>query len=98
MIFSYQLYVQIAVQSLCLHDRTACLNALDKAADLALRIDSLPTEGRPSSLLLNRVDFQYLTGYEPERGCLRRYIEAESALDPIRQTEEYGRVMDKLAD
>ena len=98
MICSYQLYVQIAVLSLCLHDRTACLNALDKAADLALRIDSLPTEGRPSSLLLNRVDFQYLTGYEPERGCLRRYIEAESALDPIRQTEEYGRVMEKLAD
>ena len=94
--FSNLLYLQIAVLSLGLHDSAACLNALDKAAELALRIDSLPSEGLPSSLLLNRIDFKDLTGYDPERVLLRRYIEEEPALDPIRQTAEYGRIMERL--
>ncbi len=96
MIYSYQLYVQIAALSLGLRDPADSLNALEKAVELAERIDSLPSEGRLSSLFFNRADFQYLQGYEPDRVCLRRYIEAESALDPIRQTAEYGRIMERL--
>lgn len=96
MIFSYRLYLQIAVLSLGQNHRNPCLTALEKAVELAVRIDSLPSEGSPSSLLLNRVDFRYLTGYEPEREIIRRDIEAEPAFEPIRQTAEYARIMAKL--
>lgn len=97
MFFSYQLYIQIGVLSMKLKAPAACLNALDKAVELAVRIDSLPSEGHPSSLLLNRVDFRDLSGYEPERVIIRRHLEAEPAFEPLRQTPEYERIMAKLA-
>ena len=95
--FSYQLYMQIGILSMKLNDPAACLNALNKAVELAVRIDSLPSEGHLSSLLLNRVNFRDLAGYEPERVFIRRHLEAEPAFEPLRQTPEYERIMAKLA-
>ena len=96
MVFSYQLYMQIAVLSMKLDDANGSLNALDKAAELAIRTDVLTCEGFPSSLLLNRINFQYLYGSKHEREDLREEIEAESALEPLRKTPEYERIMAKL--
>ena len=94
--FSYQFYMQIAVLAMELQDEATCLTSLDKAADLAIRMDSLPAEGYPSSLLLNRIDFRYLSGYASERAALRVKIESEPACEPLRDTPEYRRVMAKL--
>ena len=96
MAFSYELYVQIAVLSMKLKDTTGSLTALDNAAELAIRLDSLPCEGFPSSLLLNRISFQYLYGTKHEREYLREIIETEPAFDPLRQTMEYERIMARL--
>ncbi len=96
LIFSYQLYMQIAVLSMKLDDANGGLIALDQAAELAIRTDLLPCEGFPSSLLLNRVNFQYLSGSTHEQGYLREEIEAEPAFEPLRKTPEYERIMAKL--
>ena len=96
LMFSEQLYVQIAVLSLSLRDTSGCLTALDKAAELAIRQDSLPSEGPIASLLLNRSDFRYFYGPQPERESLRKDIEEEAAFEPIRTTPEYARIMEKL--
>lgn len=96
LIFSYQLYMQIAVLSMKLHDTNGCLTALDKATELAIRTDSLPHEGFPSSLLLNRINFQYLSGTMSDRAALREKIEAESGFEPLRNMPEYERIMGKL--
>lgn len=95
LIFSYGLYVQIATLSMKLSDTRGCLTALNRAAELAIRTDSLPCEGYPSSLLLNRINRQYLFGSN-ERASLREEIEAESAFEDIRHMEEYERIVAKL--
>ena len=97
MVFSYQFYLQIAVLSMELHDEASCLTALDTAADLAIRIDSLPVEGYPSSLLLNRIDFRYLSGYASDRAILRDKIASEPAFEPLHDTSEYKRIIAKLS-
>ena len=96
LIFSYQLYVQIVVLSVKLNDTNGCLTALDKAVELAIRADLLPHEGFPSSLLLNRINFQYLSGTTSERAALREKIEAGSMFEPLRKMPEYERIMEKL--
>ena len=96
LLFSYQLYIQIAALSIKLHDTAGGLAALDKAAELAIRMDSLPCEGVPSSLLLNRSDFQYFSAPGSERASLREDIEAEPAFDPLRKMQEYERILEKL--
>ena len=96
MVFSYQFYLQIAVLSMELHDEASCLTALDKAADLAIRIDSLPTEGYPSSLLLNRIDFRYLSGTASDRAFLREAMEAEAVFESLRKTAAYETIIAKL--
>ena len=96
MVFSYQFYMQIAVLSMELHDKASCLTALDKAADLAIRIDSLPTEGYPSSLLLNRIDFRYLSGTASDRAFLREAMEAEAVFESLRKTAAYETIIAKL--
>ena len=96
LIFSCQLYVQIAVLFMKQDDTNGGLMALDKAAELAIRTDSLPSDGFPSSLLLNRINFQYLSGTTSERAGLREKIEAESAFEPLHKTPEYERIMAKL--
>ena len=96
LIFSYQLYIQIGVLYMKSGNENECLNALDKAARLAARADSLPTEGFPSSLLINRINFKDLSGTNCERTILREEIEAESAFESIRKTPEYKRIMAKL--
>lgn len=96
MVFSYQFYMQIAVLSMELHDEASCLTALDKAADLAIRIDSLPTEGYPSSLLLNRIDFRYLSGTASDRAFLREAMEAEAVFESLRKTAAYETIIAKL--
>lgn len=96
LMLSYQLDMRIAVLSMKLHDTVGSLAAIDKAADLAIRMDFLPCEGPPSSLLLNRSDFQYFSAPGSERACLREEIEAEPAFDPLRKTPEYERIMEKL--
>lgn len=96
LLFSYQLYIQIAVLSMKLNDTNGSLIALDKAAELAIRMDSLPCEGSPSSLLLNRSDFQYFSSPGSERASLCEEIEAEPAFEPLRTTPEYERILAKL--
>ena len=96
MVFSYQFYLQIAVLSMELHNEASCLTALDKAADLAIRIDALPSEGYPSSLLLNRIDFRYLSGYASDRAILREAMEAEAVFEPLRKTAAYETIIAKL--
>ncbi len=96
LLFSYQLYIQIAVLSMKLNDTNGSLTALDKAAELAIRMDSLPCEGSPSSLLLNRSDFQYFSSPGSERASLCEEIEAEPAFEPLRKTPEYERIMAEL--
>ena len=96
MVFSYQFYMQIAVLSMELHDEASCLTALDKAADLAIRIDSLPTEGYPSSLLLNRIGFRYLSGTASDRAFLREAMEAEAVFESLRKTAAYETIKAKL--
>ena len=96
MVFSYQFYMQIAVLSMELHDEASCLTALDKAADLSIRIDSLPTEGYPSSLLLNRIDFRYLSGTASDRAFLREAMEAEAVFESLRKTAAYETIIAKL--
>ena len=96
MVFSYQFYMQIAVLSMELHDEASCLTALDKAADLAIRIDSLPAEGYPSSLLLNRIDFRYLSGTASDRAFLREAMEAEAVFESLRKTAAYETIIAKL--
>lgn len=96
LIFSYQLYVQIAVLSMKLNDTGGCLAALDQAAELAIRTDSLPHEGFPSSLLLNRINFQYLSGTTSTRATLRKVMESESVFEPLRKMPEYERILEKL--
>lgn len=96
MVFSYQFYMQIAVLSMELHDEALCLTALDKAADLSIRIDSLPTEGYPSSLLLNRIDFRYLSGTASDRAFLREAMEAEAVFESLRKTAAYETIIAKL--
>ena len=96
MIFSCQLYMQIAILSMKLDDAKGGLIALDKAAELAVRTDLLPCEGFPTSLLLNRINFRYLSGTTSERANLREDIEAESAFEPLRKTPEYERILGKL--
>ncbi len=95
MLFSYMLYCRIAVLCVKLGDINECLNALNNAADLAVRIDSLPSEGFPSSLLLNRISFEYLYGSHEKEG-LRNDIESESAFETIREMPEYKMIMEKL--
>jgi len=95
LIFSYQLYLQIAVLSTKLNDTSECLRSLDKAAYLAIRTDSLPHEGFPSSMLLNRIPFEYLGGCG-EKEALIRDMEAEPAFASIRKTPEYEEIKDKL--
>ncbi len=96
LMFSYQLYIQIAMLSIKLNDTAGSLAALDKAAEQAIRMDSLPCEGAPSSLLLNRSDFQYFSAPGSERAYLREKIEEEPAFEPLRKTPEYERIMAKL--
>ena len=96
MVFSYQFYMQIAVLSMELHDEASCLTALDKAADLAIRIDSLTIEGYPSSLLLNRIDFRYLSGTASDRAFLREAMEAEAVFESLRKTAAYETIIAKL--
>jgi len=95
LIFSYQLYYQIAVLSMELGDTNESLNALDKASDLAIRTDSLPHEGFPSSLLLNRISFEYLSGCN-EKETLFRKMEAEPVFEPLRKSSDYERIVSKL--
>lgn len=96
LIFSYQLYVKIAVLSIMLNDTKESLAALDKAADLAIRTDLLPCEGFPASLLLNRIDFRYLSGSASEKVQLCKEIVEEPAFESIRKTEEYERIISRL--
>ncbi len=96
LLFSYQLYIQIAALSIKLHDAAGGLAALDKAAELAIRMDSLPCEGAPSSLLLNRINFQYLFSPGSERASLCEEIEAEPAFELLRKMPEYELIMAKL--
>ena len=96
LLFSHQLYIQIAVLSIKLNDTAGSLAALDKAAEQAIRMDSLPCEGAPSSLLLNRSDFQYFSSPGSERAYVRERIEEEPAFEPLRKTPEYERIIAKL--
>ena len=73
-----------------------CTFSVQLVAELAIRTDSLPCEGFPSSLLLNRINFQYLSGTTSERAALREKIEAESGFEPLRNMPEYERIMEKL--
>ncbi len=94
--FSYQLHTQVAALSMESGEAREALTALDQAAELAVRIDSLPSDGYPSSLLLNRINFRYLSGYASERAILREKIESAPAFDPLRDTPEYKQVIAKL--
>ncbi len=96
MIFSYQLYLQVAVLFMESGEAREALNALAQAAELAIRTDSLPVDGYPSSLLLNRINFQYLSGTTSERAYLCEKIEEESAFDPLRKMPQYAEIMAKL--
>lgn len=95
LIFSIQLYLQIAVLSTKTHDTSECLKSLDKAACLAVRTDSLPHEGFPTSLLLNRIPFETLYGCN-EKETLIREMEAEPAFESLRKTPEYRGIIEKL--
>ena len=96
MIFSYQLYLQVAVLFMESGEAREALNALAQAAELAIRTDSLPSDGFPSSLLLNRINFQYLSGTTSERAYLSEKIEEESAFEPLRKMPQYAEIMAKL--
>ncbi len=98
MIFSVQLYRMTAKLCLELGDTAGCLDALDKAADLAVDADSLVFEGYPESLLLNRINFEYLSGPQDDRQNLRKELETESVFECIRDTPEYAAIMAKLTD
>ena len=96
LIFSYQLYVQIAVLYITIDDIRKSLDALDKAANLAIRTDSLPCEGFPTSLLINQINFQYLCGTTSEKANLLEEIESEIAFEPLYETPEYKLIIAKL--
>ena len=96
MIFSYQLYLQVAMLFMESGEAREALNALAQAAELAIRTDSLPVDGYPSSLLLNRINFQYLSGTTSERAYLCEKIEEESAFEPLRKMPQYAEIMAKL--
>lgn len=96
LIFSYQLYVEIAALSIKMNDMKGSFTALDKAADLAIRTDLLPGEGKPASLLLNRIEFQYLADDASEKAQLLKEIEEEPTFEAIRKTEEYERIISRL--
>ena len=96
MVFSYQLHLQVAVLSMESGEAREALVALDQAAELAVRIDSLPSDGYPSSLLLNRISFRYLSGEASERACLRDKIEGNAIFEPLRTTPQYEEIMAKL--
>ena len=96
MVFSYQLHLQVAVLSMESGEAHEALVALDQAAELAVRIDSLPGDGYPSSLLLNRISFRYLSGGTGDRAWLREEIEGSAVFEPLRKIPAYERVMAKL--
>ena len=96
LIFSYQLYLRIAVLYMELKNTNECLNALDNAADLAVLTDSLPSDGFPDSLLLNRKNYQYLYGSASEKTELLMDIHSEPAFDDIRNTVRYTEILCKL--
>ena len=96
MVFSYQLHLQVAVLSMESGEAREALVALDQAAELAVRIDSLPGDGYPSSLLLNRISFRYLSGGTGDRAWLREEIEGSAVFEPLRKIPAYERVMAKL--
>ncbi|MBQ8187983.1 MAG: helix-turn-helix transcriptional regulator [Clostridia bacterium] len=98
MIFSYQLWHRIAVLSMEIGDTDGCMTALRNAAELAVHMDSMVFEGYPKSLLLNRIDFEYLSGEQNDRKYLREMIEKEPAFDPIRETPEYTEIMAELTE
>ena len=94
MALSYQLYVRIAALYVKMGNINECLDALSDAADLAVRIDSLP-EGPVSSLLHNRThnlppDAPY------HKNVLLSDIESETAFENIREMTEYKMIVEKL--
>lgn len=96
LIFSYQLYVKIAALAIKMNDMKGSFTALDKAADLAIRTDLLPDEGKPASLLINRIEFQYLSDDASEKAQLLKEIEEEPTFEAIRKTSEYKRIISRL--
>lgn len=96
MAFSYQLHLQVAVLSMGSGAVHEALVALDQAAELAVRIDSLPGDGYPSSLLLNRISFRYLSGGTSDRAWLREEIEGNAMFEPLRKMPQYEEIMTKL--
>jgi len=96
MIFAVRLWRMTAKLCLELDDTAGCLEALGKAADLAVCADSLVFEGYPQSLLLNRIPYGFLSGPQNDRAGLLRELENEPAFDPIRHTPEYAAVLAKL--
>lgn len=96
LIWSMRLSWMIAEFCLELGDRKGCFDALDQAAEFAVCADSLVFEGKPKSLLLNRIDFEYLRGMQNDREYLRHEIEEKSCFDCIRDTPEYAAFLSKL--
>ena len=96
MIFSYQLYTHLAILSIQACDLKESLVALEKAATLAIQTDRLPSDGFPSSLLLNRISYRYLSGTHSECLSLCEEIESESIFDPLRKTTKYKQIIEKL--
>lgn len=96
LIFSYMLYLQIAVLSIKSNNTDESLIALNKAADLAIKVDMIPSEGFPSSLLLNRISFQNLTGEISEKSILRQEIETEENFLSLRNLSEFELILTKL--
>ena len=99
LLFSMMLYQKIAGYSIDLNNTIGCLDALKKAADLAVCADSLIAEWTPKSLLLNLIKFERLPSDPPkDRENLLREIEADRKFDPIRDSDEYKAILSTLTD
>ena len=96
MIWSIRLYRMTAKLYLELGDIPGCLEALGKAADLAVDADSLVFEGYPESLLLNRINFEYLAGPQNHRADFLAELEEDFDFDAVRTLPEYRKMLSKL--
>ncbi len=100
LMWTERLYLQIAKLYMESDNTAEALRNIEKAAEYAVRGDSLTGEGKRTSLMLNATEvIPNTSGDDAERvGCrhCREEIEETDAFDPLRDTPEYAEILAKL--
>ncbi len=98
LIFSMKLCVEAAGMCAEIGDTAGCFALLERGAYFVRCSDALVFEGKPKSLLLNRIPYEYLSGPQDDREFMRQLMEENKAFDPIRDTAEYRAVLGQLGE